>query len=339
MSRLILHIGTHKTATTSIQRFLRHHEAALSKSGVFYPDYDLVKRGGHYAHLGMVNGLSGRHQQYSQALAERFVTKVRERMVDYDTTIISAEPFYRHVANDPKDKPYYEPEAYWPLRHAYIERMRDLFGPAQVVVVFRRQMDFAQSMYQEHVKVTAYREPFRKFCRDFWYHFAFADQAEAWNAAFPGLRALHFEALKNTGEVISAFCREIGVDTTGLDALPPSNQGMPVDLVVMKRLLHRTTSEREILREHLETLAVRLPEEIKASFKHRSFFSSATEARKFQNAFAKDNERLRPFLPGGISSDKPVFSTALNPKLQYGDRIRPPLLAALLEMSLRAPSA
>jgi len=336
MPRLILHIGTHKTATTSIQQFLRRHDTTLAERGVFYPDYSLVGRGGHYAHLGMVNALMGRHKNYSQKDAEKFFGKVLERSRDFDTTIISAEPFYRHVDNDPGDSPQYKPEEYWPLRNAYIAKMRDLFGEAEVVVVFRRQMDYAQSLYQEHVKVTSYRGTFKEFCKDFWFHFAFADQAEAWNTAFPGLRAMSFDNLLQSGNVVSEFCRLLGLPVEDLDQMPPSNEGMPVDMVVMKRMLHRTPRDREALRQDLETFAASLPEEVQSFFKSRSFFTSAREARTFQKGFTADNERLRPFLMHDLPQDKPVFGIIPKPDRNYGDRIKPPVLDALLRMSLQS---
>jgi hypothetical protein len=334
MPRLILHIGTHKTATTSIQRFLQHNQTALAARGVFYPDYTLVGRGAHYAHIGMVNALSGRHKSYSRELAHRFFAMVRDRVGDYDTTIISAEPFYRHVANMPTDNPYYTPEAYWPLRHAYIQQIGDIFGAAEVVVVFRRQLDYAQSLYQEHVKVTSYRGTFRQFCKDFWFHFAFGDQAAAWNAVFPKTTAMRFEDLTASPDTVRMFCQQLGIDTDGLEDLPRSNEGLPVDIVVLKRMLHRVTENREDLRMQLETLTAQMPPDVHSLFKTRSFFTSAKDARSFQHKFTATNNRLRPFLTGQIARDTPVFGTYLKPGLDFGDRIKPPVLQAMLSMSL-----
>lgn len=335
MPRLILHIGTHKTATTSIQRFLRHNQETLAARGVFYPDYSLINRKPHYAHLGMVNALSGRHKNYSPEIAETFFRKVLERVPDYDTTIISAEPFYRHVQNDPDEDPYYAPEQYWPLREAYISRIRELFGEAQVVVVFRRQADYAQSLYQEHVKVTRYRGNFREFLRDFWFHFDFARQAQAWNAAFPGLQAMLFDRLTATGDATGEFCRLLGLPVEGLEELPRANEGLATDMVVLKRMLHRTDENKDVLREKVEQLALRMPPEVTETFKQRSFFSSARDMRQFQEGFATDNEALRPFLlHPDLPGNAPVFSSKVKDGLNFGDRIKPQVLQAMLDLSL-----
>lgn len=332
MSRLILHIGTHKTATTSIQRFLRHHQAALADRGVFYPDYSLVGRKPHYAHLGMVNALSGRHKNYPRELAERFFREVRKRVNDYDVTVISGEPFYRHVENDPKDDPYYAPEEYWSRREAYIARMRELFGEAEVVVVFRRQIDYAQSLYQEHVKVTSYRGNFRQFLDDFWFHFAFARQAQAWNAAFPGLRAMSFERLTASGDTVGEFCRPLGIPIDGLEPLPRANEGLPVDLVILKRMLHRTPVDRDRLRDQIRQLADRLPDDLRDAGRLRSFFQSGGEMQKYQDGHTADNEALRPFLVHDLADTDPVFSPDMKPGLVFGDRIKPQVLGAMLDL-------
>ncbi|MEB3421091.1 hypothetical protein ACFSDD_23625 [Salipiger marinus] len=338
MPRLILHIGTHKTATTSIQRFFKHHQASLADRGVFYPDYSLIGRKPHYAHLGMVNALSGRHKNYSAELAESFFRKVLERVPDHETTILSAEPFYRHVLNDPEEEPLYTPEEYWPLRESYIARIRDLFGEAQVVVVFRRQADYAQSLYQEHVKVTRYRGNFREFLNDFWYHFVFAEQARAWNAAFPGLQAMLFDRLTATGDPTAEFCRLLGLPVEGLGPVPRANEGLPVDLVVLKRMLHRGRDDKDTLRDKLEALAERLPPEVVEGFRARSFFNGAGEMKTFQTGFAAQNETLRPFLlHDDLPAEGPVFPAEFRKGLNFGDRLKPPLLRALLDLSLQAP--
>lgn len=332
MSRLILHIGTHKTATTSIQRFLRHNQAALAERGVFYPDYSLINRKPHYAHLGMVNALSGRHKNYSRELAETYFAKVRERMTDYDLTIISGEPFYRHVENDPSDDPYYEPEEYWPLRNAYIARMREVFGEAEVVVVFRRQIDYAQSLYQEHVKVTSYRGNFKQFLQEFWFHFVFSDQANAWNAAFPGLKALSFDQLNATGDTVAEFCRLLNIPVEGLEPLPRANEGLPTDMVILKRMLHRTPVDRDRLREQIRTLAEKLPDEVQQMAQMRSFFQSAGDMQTYQDSHTANNELLRPFLVHDLADDMPIFRTNSKPGLIFGDRVKPQVLLAMLDL-------
>lgn len=335
MARLILHIGTHKTATTSIQKFLALHRSTLAERGVFYPGYDLIGHKSHYAHLGIVNALSGRHTQFSAEDAQTFFRKVRERVQDFDTTVISAEPFYRHVkGGGALDRP----EVYWPARMAYLEQLRDIFGEAEIVVVFRRQADYAQSLYQEHVKVTSYHKPFRDFLTDFWYHFAFLDQARAWNQVFPGLKALSFEKLAASGDAVAEFTRLIGLPCQDLPPAARHNDGMAVDMVILKRLLHMSERERgskEDMRPALEELEARLGPELFSEIEPRSFFRNAEVRDQFQQGFARDNEALKSFIIQSYGPEEPTFPDTFKARTRFGDGAPSPhLMQAIVALCL-----
>lgn len=170
MGRLILHVGTHKTGTTSIQRALALHRRRLRERGIRYPDYTGIGLPSHYAHIGVANALAEQHPQISAEDAVRFFEFVRGQVGDYSATIISAEPMYRQTlgAVAPQSAP--DAAAYWEMRDAYIARLRALTGPAEIVLVVRRQDEFAESMYQEHVKVTRYSGSFQTYLRQFWFH-------------------------------------------------------------------------------------------------------------------------------------------------------------------------
>jgi hypothetical protein len=330
MARLIIHVGTHKTATTSIQRFFGQHRDTLAQRGLFYPGYNLIGKKSHYAHLGMVNALTGNHKNYTADEARRFFRKVRERVADYDTTVISAEPFYRHVlgAADVTN-----PESYWPVRMAYIEQIRDLLGEAEIVVVFRRQADYAQSLYQEHVKVTRYSKPFRDFLNDFWFHFAFLDQAKAWDSVFPGLRAMSFEKLTATGDPVAEFSRLLGLPCENLPLAARHNEAMPVDMVILKRLLQAEVQTADASRASVDTLAETLGPEVFAAAEPRSFFRSPATRSQFQASFDADNEALKRFMIQPYGADEPTFPKTFKPGGQFGDTLNAKVMQAILNMT------
>ncbi|MEM6409457.1 MAG: hypothetical protein AAF700_13720 [Pseudomonadota bacterium] len=334
MSRLLLHIGTHKTATTSIQKFLKTNQEVLAERGVYYPDYSLIGKTPHYAHLGMVNALSGQHRVYTMAHAEKFFGKVVERSKDYDTTIISGEPFYRHVGSGSYDDVPTSRQEYWASRRAYVERLRELFGAAEIVVVFRRQADYAQSLYQEHVKVTRYKKNFKKFLEEFWYHFAFNAQAELWNEYFPGLRALSFDRLTQSGDAVGEFCRALGLPISDLSGAETYNESLPPDLVVIKRLLHRTQASKDDVKAQMEKMLKALPEASLDKISPRSFFASSEEQIEFQKSFDDENAGLRRFMGEETDASGPVFSTKFKKVKSYGDRLHPEVLGALVGMAI-----
>jgi hypothetical protein len=330
MGRLIVHIGTHKTATTSLQRHLAKNRAALAARGILYPDYDLIGRGGHYAHLGIVNALSGQHDKLGVADAQAFFAAVMARVPDHDATILSAEPFYRHVAYAEAGAVPPEPERYWPLRRAYVERVRELFAPhpVEVVVVFRRQADYAHSLYQEQIKSTRYREDFRGFRPQFWYHFDYLGQARAWAAAF-ALRPLRFEDLVAGGDPVAAFGAHLGLDLSGPERVSQQNLSLHPDAVVLKRILHATHADKDAIRADIEAvLKGPLARRIR-KFKNRSLYADAADLAGFQAGFAADNETLRrdffPALPA------PLFAPDFPAALRFGDALHPHFLNMLVQ--------
>ncbi|WP_018302590.1 hypothetical protein [Wenxinia marina] len=341
MSRLVLHIGTHKTATTSIQRFLRRNAETLAGRGVWYPGYDLVGAPNHYAHLEIANALSGRSASDPDQ-ARAFLAAVRAGMADHDVTILSAESFYRHVVLPRNGKMPEGVEAYWDARRCYIAQVHDLIGPAEITVVFRRQDDYAQSLYQEHVKVTRIRRGFKTFLKDYWYHFAFLDQVRAWEEVFGPVRVLGFERLRETGDVIGSFCAALGIAADDLPRPAVQNESLPLDLVVMKRLLHGFVPDPEDededpLRRHVLEIARRFGPEDRAALLRRSLFESAARQAEFLDGFMADN-RVLGGLAANCPPDAPLFPPDDGPGgILYGDKLQPPFLDALGRLAAAAP--
>jgi len=330
VSRIILHIGTHKTATTSIQKFLFQHRDTLQSRGVYYPDYSLVGRDPHYAQLGMVNALSGQHKSYSVDLAKRFFNAALERSQDFDVTIISAEPFYRHVLPHPDGLRVYEPQEYWPLRYGYVESLTDVFGDAEIAIVFREQRKFAQSMYQEHVKATRYNKSFEKFLEQKWFLFDYLAQAECWKSVFPKCHTFGFAGLRAQDDVVHDFLGNLGVDVSDLALPDRANEGLPVDLVIYKRLMQKQAGPIEDYRDEMAKLKSALPDELWAQLEGRSFFGSARAEANFQSQFDTDNAVLQKTTIGAIAEPDAVHIKPI-----YGDRLHAALLENLLNEFIR----
>ena len=334
MPRIIVHIGTHKTATTSIQKFLFNNREELGTRGVLYPDYSIIEKDPHYAQLGMVNALSGQHKNYDASVAERFFKETKTRAQDYETTVISAEPFYRHAQIEPGSKIPKKRSKYWELRTEYINRIRDLLGPAEIIIVFRRQAEYAESLYQEHVKVTRYTGNFQTFCADMWFHFKFLQQARVWDAAFPGLKAFSFERLLQSGDIVTEFCRKLGLPVDDLPLPPRANEGLPVDLVVLKRTLHRSQQSRDDIRDQIDALLARMSADDLAFLKSRSFFASKAARETFQDKFAPENENLARFMQHDLAPGEPVFPPKSDQRM-YGDRLHVQFLSRLVHYTLQ----
>ena len=148
--RCYLHVGTHKTATTAIQRFCAVNTAALAARGTCYP---LAGRLGesYPGHHNAARELFG-HPSFDPALGtfEQVVAEIAGSRAP--RACVSSEEF---------EYLYDRPEA--------LERMRDALvsiGYRPVVVIYlRAQGDYVESLYAEAVKA-GFTLGFDAFVRD-----------------------------------------------------------------------------------------------------------------------------------------------------------------------------
>ena len=88
--RIILHIGTHKTGSTTIQAGLKANRRMLLRYGIDYPQMGVVGQGHHNIAFDLAD-----HRWYIPAFGgfTRLVQHIHRSVVP--TTIISAEQFSR----------------------------------------------------------------------------------------------------------------------------------------------------------------------------------------------------------------------------------------------------
>lgn len=143
---VVLHIGTDKTGTTSLQQLLRLNRAALLEHGVLYP-----RSPGRVRHVEL-----GLYARSDEALLKArdwlrgdhpspdvFRRRLRRRL----TREITESGASRVVLSD---------EALFRLQSDFIERLRDLTNGSaslRIVVYLRRQDEHLVSSYQQAVKV------------------------------------------------------------------------------------------------------------------------------------------------------------------------------------------
>jgi len=288
---IVLHIGTHKTGTTAIQRFAASKRGKLRPKGLWYPSYDEIGLFVHYGHHHVAHALANENgNRLSIDDAKRFADHVQAKMRRSETLLISAEPFYRHVL--PADG------GYWAERKAYIERMRSFFpGPdVKVLTIVRRQDTFARSLYQERVKVTKYRLKFKDFIENERPSFEYYKHLEIFSEVFGDVEVLTYEDLAGDG-LIDAFFNHLGVDVSGIPGRPSANPSLPIDLVEFKRILNSTRLKPERLKEIGTLLLDRAADLTKIERGKVDWLPVETMAA-FYESFAEENEKLRArYLP------------------------------------------
>lgn len=121
MKRLILHIGTHKTGSTSIQYTLARSERALSDQGVIYPTHytESDSAGHHFLAIGT-------ERDRYKSLIET-IDKARQNTVILSTELLSTVP-PEHVVE-------------------FVSRY-----DTRAICLLRRQDDYLESMYRELCK-------------------------------------------------------------------------------------------------------------------------------------------------------------------------------------------
>jgi len=217
--RLILHVGTHKTGTTSIQRALADNRQLLRGQGLVYPDGEGVfgaVKGGHHR---FSTSLSGIHPEgAAQALA--FVSNVRRSVDHRETVLISAEQFYRHIYGQDWLQDYSRPD-YWCLRRKYLETVAAALSgfDVEIFLVLREKESFARSLFLELRRRERFAGEFAEFMINFANWFEYQKQIRLLEEIFGRVRVLSYELACQKGLVRTFF------DTIGFD-VPPGAESL-----------------------------------------------------------------------------------------------------------------
>lgn len=132
--RLILHAGTPKTGTTSLQWYLDRQRVALAEEGVWYPPSS-NQQGKEPKHQRLVSVLMGANEA---AFVEYIEEVLRDMPASAHTVILATEGIYNHWRD-------YPPQAKGLLRH-----LADLFD-FEMCVWFREPVAFATSLYAQYL--------------------------------------------------------------------------------------------------------------------------------------------------------------------------------------------
>lgn len=147
MSRIIIHIGLHKTGSTTIQTTLGANRHLLRRQGVAYPKFE-----DHFFQHGMASPWIGLPSQYVfQADPVAYWRDLRETCADAHTVVISSEELSRR-------QPY-------PVDYAALADYVAAFEEKKIVVVFKHQADYLQSIYGEIFRATP-QAPFVDWLRE-----------------------------------------------------------------------------------------------------------------------------------------------------------------------------
>lgn len=212
--QLILHVGLHKTGTSSIQRSCGRNRRRLREWGIEYPTLQNARGGRGFNHSVLVRSLFDRQPERYDAniVAELDVAEInsqyRRRLdealgSDARTLVISGEGISKLNASELTDLRGYLEAAGWPLR---------------VVAYVRRPTSMLASMYAQGVNRGG-RTPRLA-------NTALRDRIENLRSVFPGVEIFQFDQVcAEFGGPVQHFLRLAGVDDISTVEIFHSNEG------------------------------------------------------------------------------------------------------------------
>jgi len=208
--RLLLHVGSHKTGTTSIQAALAANRSWLESRGIYYPNPKPYLFGKSDAHHDLAHGLAGDNRREA-ARMRNFRTHLIEAAPRFDRILLSAEPFYRHeIAGRGPSAPR-TPAAMIESRRAYIDRMAEFFAPfdTEILVVLRRPDTFAESLYKNAIVSSPYAGGFDAYLKRAYFKLDYPTRLDLFRARFPALTVRSYESGLKAG-IVETFFETIG---------------------------------------------------------------------------------------------------------------------------------
>ncbi|GEM_PF-641557 len=267
--RLYLHIGVHRTGTTSIQNWLHANLVALRRQGVRYAF-------GRLMHTDLAWKLHS-----GKLKPERFISDlVRDAAGDdIQSVVVSGEDF--SVLRKP-------------------EILADLKTHFDVTVVcyLRRQDQWMESWYNQHVKWPWNRELSQCDRNDFlaerpsFYWIDYADLLARWSAAFGREHVVPrvFERGRLDGSLTRDFARTCGINADALtDSVAEANDSAPPQAVEFLRHLDlydkHGAARLVVVRTVVNTFRARGRDTVR-------HFWSERERRKLVDAYSKSNAQV-----------------------------------------------
>jgi len=244
---IFLHIGTHKTGTTAIQRYLARNRDNLKNLGIWYPRESELLQGGDDKHSHLINIARSldpysKSRTYNQEQLKEIAGALIKKSKAFEHTIISAEAFWR-IGFGRLD-PSGDPEPIWRRKADNIASIRQLLGAdsdIRIIGVLRERSSYLQSSYSEFILATYYHQSINKFLDTMLHVADYNRQLKCWSEHFP-VTAYSYESLCSHKDLPERFMTElIGSNP----AFPePENQkkrfntSAPIPCVLIKRYLN-----------------------------------------------------------------------------------------------------
>ena len=303
MNTLYLHIGTHKTATTTIQRFCADNREVFESKGMVYPDFPFrfpfkgPNRNGLF--LGMVyRGSDGvRRRDLEKEYYHQAMDIIHELFQKYHSVVLSNERLWMDLY----------------LKDAKLVRGlvkdREKYGyQIKMIVYLRRQDSFIESFWSETVKELPDRtDTLQEYIDEFEfldYNTILSTYAELIGEENMIVRRFS-DAVKVEGGILVDFMQQLGLELTDEYVInnPVLNPGIYGNVTEIKRIINSTDGLR---RDDMRVFINALPMAAATSKKiHPCGELSVEERTDLMKPLEEGNEELAQRF---IGDGKPLFS-------------------------------
>lgn len=241
--KVILHIGTHKTGTSSIQTILAANRDALASRGIYYPENRYSNRNVNFIGRDLA---AKRYDEPAQYIKNSLK---KARVSGCDTLLLSGESFYAMMGMFYLLQGF-QVEDYWAQEEEAVRALSGMLEGVEVKVCcyVRRQDLFLDSLYNQFVKQSpGYAGDLNTFIRLSGPVADYAAHLDLWARIFgkEAIFAASYDALK--GDLFQDFAsRALGFDDVSGFKSPPQriNERLPTDLLLFKRILNRIEMPR-----------------------------------------------------------------------------------------------
>ena len=238
MKTLYLHIGTHKTATTSLQLFLKDNNEVLKSKGYIYPDfpfkYPYIHEHRNGLFLGnLYIGMDGeRDEEREKRYFSEGLNIVHDIFRTYDNIVISNERMWLN---------FFRGKAY--ILKKLVEDSKKHGYRIVMIIYLRRQDQFIESYWNELIKSNfnesrTLEEYVHDFKRLNYYKIldTFAGLIGEEN-----LIVRRFQGLDPANGIMSDFLQQIGLTLTDEYAIPDEqfNSGLSGNVTEIKRIINQ----------------------------------------------------------------------------------------------------
>ena len=235
--KLYLHIGTEKTGTTSVQKFMSLNRALLQQAGVLYPISP-----GNENHLALtaVAKVQGNEVWDKLGIADReaaavFRRRFREKFAaelntaNCNTVIMSGEHCSSRLRKDEDVK-------------RLQEFLRQFFKPVFIVVYLRRQDDFLMSTHSTDVKNGSRRPLGIPDPEEMHFRYDYWELLSKWAREFGREHIIcrrYAKGMLNDDNIVSDFLQAVGIESNASFHWPGNmNESLDADSLEFLRLLN-----------------------------------------------------------------------------------------------------